>query len=214
MKLITFVILVVTMLCSCATDVVSSSASVAVTIDTVPQPKIVTPTPYLAEQMVGLFTQSPEFIAKGFDYPVGKPDARGYYNAQGFEGTTHLGDDWNAVTGGNSDLGDPIYAIANGYVNFAEDINGGWGNVIRLWHRTADSINVESLYAHCDTILVRVGDFVEKGQQIGTIGDAHGSYLAHLHLEIREDLELPIGGGYSSDKTGYLDPTAFIKAHR
>jgi len=63
-------------------------------------------------------------------------------------------------------------------------------------------------------MLVQVGDFITKGQQIGTIGDAHGSYLAHLHLEIREDVDLPIGGGYASDKTGYLDPTSFIKCLR
>ena len=61
-------------------------------------------------------------IANHFDFPVGKPDAKGYYNAQAFGKNNHLGDDWNAVTGGNSDLGDPIYAIANGKVTFAEDI--------------------------------------------------------------------------------------------
>jgi len=49
---------------------------------------------------------------------------------------------------------------------------------------------------------------------IGTIGTANGSYLAHLHFEIRDDLELPIGGGYSSDIEGYLNPTEFIKEHR
>ncbi len=39
----------------------------------------------------------------------------------------HLGDDWNGVNGGNSDLGDPIYTIGNGYVVYAKDIKGGWG---------------------------------------------------------------------------------------
>jgi len=67
-------------------------------------------------------------IANHFDFPVGKPDAKGYYNAQKFQKNNHLGDDWNAVTGGNTDLGDPIYAIGNGKVTFAEDAGSGWGN--------------------------------------------------------------------------------------
>jgi hypothetical protein len=45
-------------------------------------------------------------ICDGFDYPVGKPNGKGYYNAQKFGENTHLGEDWNGVRGGNSDLGD------------------------------------------------------------------------------------------------------------
>jgi len=50
--------------------------------------------------------------ADHFDFPVGRPDAKGYYNAQGFGKNAHLGDDWNGTGGGNSDLGDPIYEEA------------------------------------------------------------------------------------------------------
>lgn len=162
-----------------------------------------------------LFEQKPEYISDGFDFPVGKPDAKGYYNAQGFSNKRgHLGDDWNAVTGGNSDLGDPIYSIANGYVIFAKDLRGGWGNVIRILHRLQDSTFVESVYAHCDTIQTQLGEWVKRGDQIGTIGTAHGAYLAHLHFEIRDSIEMPIGGGYSRNTEGYLDPTEFIKEQR
>jgi murein DD-endopeptidase MepM/ murein hydrolase activator NlpD len=156
----------------------------------------------------------PEYIADQFDYPVGKPDAEGYYNAQGFGDNNHLGDDWNAKTGGNSDLGHPFYTVANGYVTFAEDIRGGWGNVIRVLHQLPDGTQVESLYAHADTVLVKKGDWVKRGQQIGTIGTAHGLYWAHLHFEMRTDPKMAIGGGYSTATGGYLDPTAFIEAHR
>ena len=125
-----------------------------------------------------------------------------------------MGDDWNAVTGGNSDLGDPIYTIANGYVSFSEDYGGGWGNIIRIIHKLPDSTIVESLYAHCDTILIKKGDWVKRGDQIGTIGNVDGLYLAHLHFEIRDSINMPIGGGYSSNTKGYLDPTKFIRQHR
>lgn len=154
------------------------------------------------------------YVALSFDFPVGKPDGKGYYNAQGFGENNHLGDDWNAVTGGNTDLGDPVYAIANGKVLFAKDVKGGWGNVIRIVHILPDSSRVESLYAHCDEIKVKEQQWVRKGEQIGTIGDAHGRYFAHLHFEIRSKVGLPIGGGYSEKTDGYLDPTKFILSHR
>ncbi len=156
-----------------------------------------------------LFKKNPEFIAESFDYPVGKPNAKGYYNAQKFKENNHLGDDWNGSGGGNSDLGDPIYSVANGYVSFAEDIGGGWGNVIRIIHKYKGNY-YESVYAHGNSIEVKKGDFVKKGAKIGTIGNANGVYWAHLHLEIRDDIFMDIGGGYAEDASGYLDPTEFI----
>ena len=153
-------------------------------------------------------------FTNGFDFPVGKPDAEGYYNAQKFTENNHLGDDWNGKGGGNTDLNDPVYAIANGYVVFAENINGGWGNVIRIVHYVNKTTRVESLYAHCHLINIKKGDYVRKGQNIGTIGNNNGQYLAHLHLELRDEVGLPIGGGYAANTEGFLDPTEFIKNHR
>lgn len=160
------------------------------------------------------FSKHPDYLTDGFDYPVGAPNAKGYYNAQPFGTNNHLGDDWNAVTGGNSDLGQPIYSIANGYVTFARDISGGWGKVVRVIHKINDSTYVESLYAHCDTMLVAAHEGVKRGQQIATIGNADGLYYAHLHLEIRDSVEMEVGGGYSTYYNGYLDPTLFIKKNR
>lgn len=150
----------------------------------------------------------------GFDFPVGKPNGTGYYNAQKFTENDHLGEDWNGTGGGNSDLGDPIYAIANGYVTFAENVHGGWGNVIRITHFIDSNKQVESFYAHCNEISVEKGEFVQKGNQIGTIGTNNGQYWAHLHFEIRDIPNLPIGGGYSNNTDGYLDPTKFINNNR
>jgi len=58
-----------------------------------------------------LFKDHQDYSSDGFDFPIGKPNARGYYNAQKFQENNHLGDDWNGVGGGNSDLGDAIYTI-------------------------------------------------------------------------------------------------------
>lgn len=156
-------------------------------------------------------------VVDGFDYPVGPPDAKAYYNAQPFGRNLHLGDDWNGRGGGNTDLGDSVFAIAQGVVLAADHMGGGWGNVLRIVHRMPLQHTyycVESLYAHLLEFGKETGDTVARGDYIGKIGNADGAYWAHLHLEIRDTIGLPLGGGYSQDTRGYLDPTAFIKANR
>ena len=156
----------------------------------------------------------------GFDFPVGPPHAKGYYNAQAFGKNFHLGDDWNGVGGGNTDLGDTIYSVAHGKVVSAQVEGPGWGWVIRIKHRMqadAEVPFVESLYAHMDTIWVSTDSLIKRGQPIGTIGTAFGAYYAHLHLEIRRVPGLPLGGGYSQtlvSDSSFVDPTRFIRRNR
>lgn len=157
------------------------------------------------------FINNQTYLAKTFSFPVGNGTAKNYYNAQKFRENNHLGEDWNINTGGNADLGEPILSIANGFVLFAEDVKGGWGNVIRILHKTRKGQFVESLYAHCDSIFIKKGDYVEEKQQIGTIGTAHGKYLAHLHFELRNKPNMPLGGGYSKNASDFLCPTEFIE---
>jgi murein DD-endopeptidase MepM/ murein hydrolase activator NlpD len=162
-----------------------------------------------------LFKANPSYCSDGFDFPVGPPNAKNYYNAQPFGKNYHLGDDWNGTGGGNTDLGDPIYSIGNGYVSAIENHGAGWGNVIRIVHFIKDkNLLVESLYAHCNEMLIEPNTWVKRGQKIGTIGNAEGAYWAHLHLEIRTEVDMDLGGGYSEETDGYTDPTAFIKLNR
>jgi murein DD-endopeptidase MepM/ murein hydrolase activator NlpD len=60
------------------------------------------------------------------------------YNAQHFTENRHLGDDLKGIGGENSDLGDPIYAIADGRVLLARDSGPGWGNIVILLHAYID----------------------------------------------------------------------------
>lgn len=163
-----------------------------------------------------LFSKHPEYIADGFDYPVGKPDGEGYYDAQPFTQNKHLGSDWNGKGGGNTDLGDPVYSTANGYVTYAKDAGRGWGNIVRVIHCLPGKPNkyIESFYAHLDKIKVKEGVWLKRGDVLGTIGTANGAYIAHLHFEIRNKPDMRIGPGYSTDTTGYLNPAKFIKGHR
>jgi murein DD-endopeptidase MepM/ murein hydrolase activator NlpD len=64
-------------------------------------------------------------------------------------------------------------------------------------------------------MLVRRGQAVTRGQKIATMGNAHGLYDAHLHLEIRRNLEIGMSrAAFAKDFSNYYDPSQFIQAHR
>ncbi|MEQ9695217.1 peptidoglycan DD-metalloendopeptidase family protein, partial [Shimia sp. SDUM112013] len=176
--------------------------------------------------------------ASSFRAPVGNGtvtpahDGDGYYVAQGFDAFNadfnghHLGVDWNGEGGGHSDLGDPIYAIANAtVVRIVPDQSAattGYGNYVILRHDFAEPTlingqsvtHVHSLYAHLDTVeALTLGQEISIGQQIGTMGTTGNSQYAHLHFEITLGDTLPTsGGGYSQTGAGaaWVDPVAFI----
>lgn len=156
-------------------------------------------------------------FATEFNYPVSWPDAEGFHDLQPFGENNHLGEDWNDEGPCDSDLGKPVYAIADGYIVSAKNHFGGWGNVVRIAHKYKENGEekiVESLYAHLDEITVTPDSKIESGQQIGTIGNVNGKYCAHLHFELRVKLNMPLGGGYSKNQEGFLSPSLFIKSHR
>src|SRR5437763_167204 len=152
-----------------------------------------------------------------FDFPLGNENGAMAYNAQHFTDNKHLGDDLNGIGGENSDLGDPIYAVADGRVVLAREGGPGWGNIVILLHaylEAGERKYVESYYAHVQDMLVHPGEIVKRGQQIATVGTANGRYFAHLHFEMREFTTPFIGPGYRQDTRGWLDPTKFVEAHR
>jgi len=155
--------------------------------------------------------------ATHFDFPLGNENGAMSYNAQHFTESRHLGDDLNGIGGENSDLGDPIYAIADGRVLLARDGGPGWGNVVILLHaylENGERKYVQSYHGHVQDMLVHPGQIVKRGQQIATVGTANGRYVAHLHFEMREFVTPFIGLGYREDTRGWVDPTKFIETHR
>ncbi|PYJ90436.1 MAG: hypothetical protein DME70_00660 [Verrucomicrobia bacterium] len=174
--------------------------------------------PQIIPAMTGSLDMGFTRIADGFDFPVGKPEAEGYYKARGFRPGGHVGEDWDGVRGGDTDFGDPIYSVGDGIVVFAHDVHLGWGNVVIVRHAYREGGNVkyiDALYGHLNKMLVGRGQRVSRGQQIATMGTAHGQYDAHLHFEIRKNLEIGMSRSkFQKDFNNYYDPTQFINSHR
>ena len=161
-------------------------------------------------------------LADGFDFPVGKPNAESYFKARGLRlrSPQHFGEDWNGRGGGDTDMGDPVYAVADGVVTFAHNVHVGWGNVVLTRHAYRDPSSGEvkfcdTLNGHLNEILVKEGQQIKRGDKIGTIGSNFGMYPAHLHFEIR--LNISIGMQRTSapaDMANWADPTQFITKYR
>jgi len=161
-------------------------------------------------------------VSDGFVYPIGSNttatqanDGDGWYNAQDFGVHDHLGEDWNAEIGGDSDCGQPVYAAAKGTIAFAREAGPGWGKVVIVRHRLPDNTIIETLYGHLQSFTRTSGD-VERRERIGSVGNGDGAYPCHLHLELRFP-DCPAWGntgtGYGSNRVGWTDPSDFIDAH-
>ena len=136
-----------------------------------------------------------------------------WYSAQGFGEKTdyghHEAEDLNLLSGGDSDLGQPIYAIADGYVTSVcqNHVTKGFGRHIHIRH---DKENCWSHCAHLKDILVSENDTIKEGQLIGHVGKS-GTSLAHLHFAIKIK---PTGiegiAKTKEDLEKWTDPLAFI----
>jgi len=74
----------------------------------------------------------------------------------------------------------PIVACESGTVTFA-GWNGGYGYYIEIDHGSG----IISAYGHMNGVAVKAGQPVEKGQQIGILGNTGRSTGPHLHFEVR-----------------------------
>jgi murein DD-endopeptidase MepM/ murein hydrolase activator NlpD len=79
--------------------------------------------------------------------------------------------------------GTPIYATAEGTVLRAGWNSGGYGNLIEIDHGRG----ITTRFGHLSAILVRAGDHITRGQQIGRMGSTGRSTGSHLHYEVRID---------------------------
>ncbi len=81
--------------------------------------------------------------------------------------------------------GTPVRAADNGVVVYVGNELKNFGNLLLIRH--AD--NLLTAYAHHDTILVRRGDTVKRGQIVGTVGATGGVNAPQLHFEVRQGVK-------------------------
>lgn len=105
-------------------------------------------------------------------------------------------------------VGTPIYAFTDGRV-VAAGPAAGFGNWIILDHQIDGKV-YSTVYGHMfdDGVLVKVGDQVSAGQEIGKIGNAGESTGAHLHFEVWDGGRLPDGAGTAVDPAPWVDKAA------
>jgi peptidoglycan hydrolase-like protein with peptidoglycan-binding domain len=76
--------------------------------------------------------------------------------------------------------GTPVRAARGGRVTFAA-YYAGYGNLVSLAHENG----VRTLYAHLQTIAVRLGARVAAGSVVGSVGATGTASGPHLHFEVR-----------------------------
>ncbi len=99
---------------------------------------------------------------------------------QGYRITQYFSWRHNGVDIGNK-VGTPIYAADDGIVEIARGgYNGGYGNTIVINHGGGR----KTRYGHMTKLFVKVGDEVEKGENIAAMGSTGRSTGSHLHFEV------------------------------
>lgn len=123
-----------------------------------------------------------DYSTTGFIYPLAGYRAISSYYGWRFGGTDfHTGIDFPAP------CNTPIRASASGTVIFVRTgmhnntRSEGYGNYIIIDHGGGYS----TLYGHCNSVAVSVGESVTKGETIGYVGTTGWSTGYHLHFEIR-----------------------------
>jgi murein DD-endopeptidase MepM/ murein hydrolase activator NlpD len=129
--------------------------------------------PYIPRQVATYSGPKPETASKGsgaLAWPTSGLITQPFWNG-------HRAIDIGARTG------TPVTAADSGYVIASRSggWNGGYGNAVTVDHGNG----YVTLYAHLNSIYVRQGENVTKGQQLGTVGNTGNSTGPHLHFEVR-----------------------------
>lgn len=181
------------------------------------------------------FTPTTQYIADGFDVPIGTReeristkvwpgqwiDATGYairYRIGTPQEAYHTGADLNLnAPFFDADAHSPVYASASGVVTYVGRI-AGWGLLIVIRHDPLVNNGkvVYGRYAHVESPRVKVNQRVVRGEQIANVGNADGAYPYHLHFDISPTTILNSQPGHwpklnlNNLLVNYLDPRDFV----
>lgn len=102
----------------------------------------------------------------------------------------HKGLDFDCVGGST-----PIKAVEDGEVVYAQFNDGGFGNTVMIKHG-----DINSHYAHMNTLKVKKGDKVKQGDEVGVCGSTGDSTGPHLHFEAKKPKENLFDGQMNPDE--------------
>ncbi len=183
------------------------SAGVAPPQAVAPSPLPAAPAPPAAQQQVAALPPivppstvpppgphaEPPHTGLGFQWPVRGAMVVGY--GPGASGTQNDGINIAATRG------TAVAAANDGVVAYAGNELRGFGNLILIKHAGGWT----TAYAHCETLRVKRGDRVKRGQIIATVGQTGTVTEPQLHFEIRQ-------GAHALDPTSYLPPDSAATA--
>jgi murein DD-endopeptidase MepM/ murein hydrolase activator NlpD len=110
-----------------------------------------------------------------------------YYQGKKIDEQIHLGYDLAQTTNM------PVKAANSGKVIYADRL-GIYGNCVIIDH----GYSLQSLYGHMSRIMVKVGDAIQKEQQIGVSGSTGMAFGDHVHFSMLAD-------GYQIDPKEWWD---------
>lgn len=156
-------------------------------------------------------------MAKWFDanpyltyYTFGDPPRSAY----------HTGADLNCNSPHwDADKGQPVYAVGDGVVTFAELVPSTWGRLVVIRHVLQDGSVIHSRYGHLAELEVEADQVVQLGDVLGIIGGVQYGVANHLHFDISHSgilEENPAhwpGSNKQAVLDNYTDPKAFLLAH-
>jgi len=149
-------------------------------------------------------TKGPKYSGGGISnnyQPVNTTGDWAWPTNKGYVITSYRGWRWGKMhqgldISGAGNFGSPIYAAADGVVSYTyngcpsrgngygDPCGGGMGNLINITHENG----YVTRYGHLhQTIVVKSGQTVKKGQVIGYMGNSGSSTGVHLHFEVREN---------------------------
>ena len=161
------------------------------------------------------FAAGASVYAESFAYPMKKYNVVSEFG-EDRGGIYHLGED---VLG---PAGTPIYSIGSGYVKHIDE-HTRFGTVILIEHTLKNKSKIVSLYGHLrlSDVKVKIGQFVNKGQKIGYLGnpEENGGWVEHLHFGIRKGAYVNtwVYWGLTVSQEEFLNwhvPTKFIKGYK
>jgi murein DD-endopeptidase MepM/ murein hydrolase activator NlpD len=77
-----------------------------------------------------------------------------------------------------------IRAAAPGRV-VSSGLDVAYGNYVVVYHGETDGDSVATLYAHCSSLRIKTGEWVDRGQPIAEMGATGYATGPHLHFEVR-----------------------------